>query len=393
MRVIAVLIAGAILAGAAVVVCVAPPRENDTPAFETAAIVPSIAPLEDALTLGVAPGPDRADIVLVILAFDGASARARPVPVALSGGEADPMAVMARAGRAALEQFARGGDAPLVELPLAAFRPSGRGILQVATGTNFPEHAAEVGATRPFFFPKFGPATSAVTTVTRPAGALLDYEVEICARFDRAIASLADLEAAIVGLFLCGDFTDRAVLTRLVEPGDLDSGRGFSDAKSGPDFFPTGPFLVFPRDPRAFVAAERITTSVDGVARQDARGAAMTLDFAGIATRVTEIGAVARWTHRGAPVPLVPDGVHPVGAALMSGTPAGVIYRAPDTREIACGVAAYVCLGGFLGGSGPVAYVRERYIERLASAGRFLRPNQVVRHGSLRLGAIEVRVR
>ena len=72
---------------------------------------------------------------------------------------------------------------------------------------------------------------------------LLDYEVELCMRFDRTISSPEDFDAAVKGLFLCGDFTDRGKLIRLVDPDNLDSGRGFSDGKSRVDFYPSGALL------------------------------------------------------------------------------------------------------------------------------------------------------
>ena len=88
-----------------------------------------------------------------------------------------------------------------------------------------------------------------------------------------------DFDTAVKGLFLCGDFTNRNALVELVDPDNLDSGHGFSDSKSGPDFFPTGPFIVVPKDLASFVSNLRMTTSVNQQARQDARGGEMTLDF------------------------------------------------------------------------------------------------------------------
>jgi 2-keto-4-pentenoate hydratase/2-oxohepta-3-ene-1,7-dioic acid hydratase in catechol pathway len=118
--------------------------------------------------------------------------------------------------------------------------PGGR---HLGIGTNFPEHAEEAHSESVFVFPKFGTATPARTTVAAPEGGLLDYEVELCMRFDRPIRSLDDFDAAVKGLFLCADFTDRIALLELADPDNLDSGYGFSDAKSGPGFFPSGPFL------------------------------------------------------------------------------------------------------------------------------------------------------
>jgi 2-keto-4-pentenoate hydratase/2-oxohepta-3-ene-1,7-dioic acid hydratase in catechol pathway len=393
---------GALLAGAALGICLRPPPGHNPAVFEGSPLIPGVAALDEAITLGLARDPDGVLTPVLVLGFEGQAAageaqgretvRGKAVPASISGGETELMTLMTRAQPGALRALADDPSQPVRSWALSAFLPTGRGERQIAAGTNFPEHAEEVAVAQPFQFPKFGPATPALATVAAAPAMLLDYEGELCLRFDRPVSSPETFEAALKGIFLCGDFTDRAVLTRLVRPGDVGSGIGFSDAKSGPDLFPTGPFLVFPRDWRAFVAAERFTTAVDGSPRQDARGRQMSLAFDALAARAVTDGDAPRWLHRGAPAQLAPGGVIAEGAALMSGTPAGVIYRPPDALEIACGIGAYVCLGRFLTGERPVAFVIERYLARLSAAGHFLQPGQTVRHASSRLGAITVHV-
>jgi 2-keto-4-pentenoate hydratase/2-oxohepta-3-ene-1,7-dioic acid hydratase in catechol pathway len=124
--------------------------------------------------------------------------------------------VMSKVGTTGLEAALRSADRR--ELAIKDLLPAaGGGVRHLATGTNFREHAKEAGIDTVFNFPKFGPATPARSTVKLRPGALLDYEVEICARFDRDIRSLADFDAARKGFFLCGDFTDRARLLRLID--------------------------------------------------------------------------------------------------------------------------------------------------------------------------------
>jgi len=367
------------------VVCVPPPPAGNTASFETEPLRPGIADPATALTFASTLIDDSPHLLLVV---GYADAVARGIDL---GAGADPFDTLQRLGRDALIGMARTEADRSADFPLARLLPAGQAARQVATGTNFREHAQEVAVERPFNFPKFGPPTPAVTTVLRGDGVLLDYEGEICARFDRPLAATEDFAAAVKGFFLCGDFTDRALLTRLVTE-DVESGIGFSDAKSGPDFFPTGPFLVIPADWRAFVADERITTSVDGDPRQDARGAGMTLDFAALAEVMLKTGASPDWQYQGQQVPLIAAGVLPQGAALMSGTPAGVIYRPPDTREIVCGSVWHICTAGFLR-EGFRPAVIERFLGRLAAADVFLRPGQQVRHASSQLGEIIVEVR
>jgi hypothetical protein len=105
----------------------------------------------------------------------------------------------------------------------------------VASGTHFPEHQDETGSESVFNFPKFGVATPPITT---DADERLDYDVEICTRFDRDIERIEDFDAVQKGFFLCGHFSNRSVLTRLIDPDNYDSGTSFSDAKSGLERFP-----------------------------------------------------------------------------------------------------------------------------------------------------------
>jgi 2-keto-4-pentenoate hydratase/2-oxohepta-3-ene-1,7-dioic acid hydratase in catechol pathway len=305
--------------------------------------------------------------------------------------DADPFDVMSKLGpsglEAALQAPAYRSYAITDLLPAA-----GDGRRHVATGTNFREHAKEAEIDEVFNFPKFGPATPARTSVMLKPGALLDYEVEICARFDRDIRSVGDFDAARKGFFLCGDFTDRARLLRLVNPQDVGSGEGFSDAKSAKDFFPTGPFLVVPRDWRSFVRSERMTTQVNREVRQDARGGEMILDFRGIVQKAVTNGGGGTYTYRRSRIPLLTNGRIVRGAAVMSGTSEGVIFMPPRAKDFIAGGARYIATGPMLRGDSAYRALIEGFIEKEQHSGRYLRSGDVVTHGSSSMGDVVVRV-
>lgn len=306
--------------------------------------------------------------------------------------DADAFGAVAVLGTARLRQAAASGQGGR-DYPIGGLlSPAGTGTHHIATGTNFREHAREVETEEVFNFPKFGQATPARSTVAHKPGALLDYEVEICARFDRDILSMADFDAARKGFFLCGDFTDRAQLMRLIDLQDISSGQGFSDAKSGADFFPTGPFLVIPRDWRDFVTKERVTTDVNGQPRQDARGGEMILDFRAIVAKALTNGGGGRYVFRGAPVPLLTGGKVARGAAVMSGTSAGVVFRPPHLRDFISGGAAYIFTGPMLRGEEAQRVMIDRFIEKERRAGRYLKPGDIVTHRSSSMGELRVRV-
>lgn len=263
----------------------------------------------------------------------------------------------------------------------------------VASGTNFPEHAEEANSQAVFNFPKFGQATPARTTVVAEAEVLLDYEVELCVRFDRDIRSIEDFDAATKGFFLCGDFTDRASLTRLVDPENYNSGSGFSDAKSGPGFFPTGSFIVIPYDWEAFIDSERMTTTVNGMARQDARGGEMILDFRQLVIRVLdETKHPEQFLYKNSEVPLIVDGVIPRGAALMSGTSEGVIFTPPTNCDILHGIGSAIISGQVGSRDAVVSAIRERFLRGEIESGRFLQAGDVIEYQSGSMGDIRVAV-
>ncbi|WP_299743174.1 fumarylacetoacetate hydrolase family protein [uncultured Tateyamaria sp.] len=269
---------------------------------------------------------------------------------------------------------------------------AGSGNRHVASGTNFVEHAEETQSQSVFNFPKFGQPTPPVTEVTHAPGVLLDYEVELCMLFDRNIATIDDFDEAEKGLFLCGDFTDRAVLSRMIDVDNFDSGSGFSDAKSGPDFFPTGGFLVVPNDWKSFVGNERIVTFRNGQLRQDARGGEMILDFRQLTERVLADATSTRFVYQGRAHTLIEDRRISLGQVLMSGTPEGVIFMPPSWRQMTRGVIRYLWSGAFLNGTSGYEGVVNSFIRDELESKRFLQPDEQITYVSASMGTVSVTV-
>ncbi|MBI1402774.1 MAG: hypothetical protein GC147_06145 [Porphyrobacter sp.] len=360
--------------------------------FESEPLVPGIAPLDEAVTLALFPRADGRTGTMLVLDRSGERITGIDLAELGAGPTEDPFAALAGAD---LSQVLAGNAARLAQITMqiAELLPAGpAGTQHIGTGTNFPEHAAEANSTAVFQFPKFGPATPARTQVRADEGILLDYEVEICVRFDRPLRSPEDFDAATKGFFLCGDFTNRNALINLADPDNLDSGKGFSDAKSGPDFFPTGPFLVVPRDWRSFVAAQRMTTAVNGSPRQDARGSEMTLDFRALAAKALADMETPRFLYRDAYTRLMPDRAIPTSATLMSGTSEGTIFTPPTRADLIEAAVAYALAGGPLARESLLDVARRTFIANERAGGHYLQPGDVVRHGSSALGDIEVLV-
>lgn len=369
-----------------------PDPQFNRASFEDKPLVARLAPLDEAVTLAQFRADDGRVRTVLVLAHEGERVTGIDLGDLGAGDGEDPFAALAGADLAPL-QAGRAASVPHITLALADLLPTAPGgTRHIGTGTNFPEHAEEANSSSVFQFPKFGPATPARTQVRAPKGILLDYEVEICVRFDRPLLSAEDFDAAIKGFFLCGDFTNRNALINLADPDNLDSGSGFSDAKSGPDFFPTGPFLVIPRDWQTFVANLRMTTSVNGAPRQDARGREMNLDFRALAVKALADMAAPRFLYQGDYTRLMPDRTIPATATLMSGTAEGTIFTPPTRGDLIEAAVAYVVHGGPLSRRPLIDVARETFIANELAGGHYLQHGDVVRHGSNHMGDILITV-
>lgn len=367
----------------------APDPKGNPASFEEAALDPRLAPLDEAVTLAQFAGADGKAVTLLVTAFDAAGVSGIALSDLGAAQTGNPLRDLA-----SLQNLPGTLPAgPRLRLAYDVLLPSAPGGgVHIGTGTNFPEHAEEASSSAVFQFPKFGTATPARTRIAAQPGILLDYEVELCMRFDRDIASLADFDAATKGVFLCGDFTNRNALVELADPDNLDSGSGFSDAKSGPGHFPSGPFLVVPHDWKAFVAGTRMTTAVNGAARQDARGGEMVMDFRALVAKALGDMQRARFLYRGTFHRLAPQGRITADMTLMSGTSEGVIFTPPSRADMIEGLLAYAGAGGPLSGAGLIDMVKREFLANELASGHFLQPGDRVVHGSDRLGDIVAEV-
>jgi 2-keto-4-pentenoate hydratase/2-oxohepta-3-ene-1,7-dioic acid hydratase in catechol pathway len=358
---------------------------------EASPLVPVVAAAQTAFTFAQSRNPAGRIVTLLVTGLGRDVVQAIDLTSIGAPLDSDVFDVMSKIGSAGLDGALKAADRRNYAMD-SLLPAGGAGLRHIATGTNFREHAEEAGVGEVFNFPKFGPATPARTSVVLRPDALLDYEVEICARFDRDVGSVTDFDAARKGFFLCGDFTDRARLMRLVDPKNVASGRGFSDAKSAPDFFPTGAFLVIPRDWKTFVGRERMSTEVNGEVRQDARGGEMMLDFRGIVRKALTNGGGGSYTYHGSSVPLLAGGTIKRGAVVMSGTSEGVVFVPPSARDYLMGGTRYIFTGPMFRGESAQRVMIEGFIDKERQAGRYLQSGDVVNHRSSTMGDLTVRV-
>ncbi len=170
----------------------------------------------------------------------------------------------------------------------------------VAIGSNYRDHAAEMGKPVPRIPKIFLKAPSAVIydgepIVIPPRTTRVDHEAELAVVIgERATRVPRDSAMDIVaGYTICNDVTARDF--------QLEDGV-FARAKGFDSFCPLGPVLVTGIDPSDLA----ITCSVNGVLRQNSRTSQLVFDIATLIAFVTDI------------MTLMP------GDVISTGTPAGV---------------------------------------------------------------------
>lgn len=259
-----------------------------------------------------------------------------------------------------------------------------RGVAHIAAGTNYPAHGEEVGHEQAFLFPKISAATGPRSTIVADPGGLLDYEVEVCARFDRELRSVADFDAARKGLFLCGDFSDRATLVKKLDLRDVGSGDGFPDAKSGSDRFPVGAFLVVPRDWKSFLKEVDIATYVNGGRRQYAQAGDMLKDLRAIVGETLEGAQTRTWLFKDGRIAMVGRTAIDTGSAVLTGTGDGVVFKKPDAAVMKSVMQAK--------GRPEQLAALDRYVKDEIKKRIYLQPGDKVVYGSNYLGTIDTKV-
>jgi 2-keto-4-pentenoate hydratase/2-oxohepta-3-ene-1,7-dioic acid hydratase in catechol pathway len=359
------------------------PACSAAPSIPSPATTPELAPLATAYTFAQVR---KGNVISTLLVTARSAASVTAIDLSELAGlhSADAFDVINRFSAAQLDALA-GEKSRTQTHPLARLLGVGpRGVAHIAAGTNYPEHGKEVGVDEAFLFPKISSASGPRSTLIATPAALMDYEVEVCARFDRELMSVADYDEARKGLFLCGDFSDRATLVRNINLKDVTSGDGFPDAKSGSDRFPVGPFLVVPKDWKAFLAGVVIETHVDGERRQHANAGDMIKDLRTIVQETLAQAKTRTWSYQGGRIPMVDRPAIATGSAVLTGTGEGVVFKAPGPEVINALMSA--------ADRDQQRDVIEKYLAGEVSKGIYLRPGNAVRYSSNYLGWIDTDV-
>lgn len=271
----------------------------------------------------------------------------------------------------------------------ALLSPAGSGSHHLAMGLNYALHADEVDASHePFLFLKLTEPTRQ-QAIRYHNDRLLDYEVELCARPLETITQ-ATIDNARFAFFLCGDFTDRADLVRHIDQDKLQSGKGFSRSKSLPGYFPTGPYLVIPKQQQRFIDSIQLTTTLNGEVKQSASGQLMIWDLRKMLSELFQHIDRDRPTYSAASRWLPTEGLSPA-VSLLTGTPSGVLMRPPGRWfKVRMGSWYFVSLQLLRSDVDVRSYVIERYLQQQFTEQRFIQAGDKVVLTASYLGSIEV---
>ncbi|MCE7070563.1 fumarylacetoacetate hydrolase family protein [Dyadobacter sp. CY327] len=265
------------------------------------------------------------------------------------------------------------------------------GNTHLAIGINYAEHGVETGQVRPFMFPKYVRTDPAVHELKYTKGWLLDHEVELGIVFPKAVCSAAEMKGMMIGFLVVNDFTDRATLMRKMDSQNVASGKGFPDGKSKEGFLPTGPYMVVPRDWRAFANELNLSLSVNGQQRQHGSAKDMVWDINKIIEESLSVKGKKKSYYQDKMVNLFEGSCIPANSIIITGTPAGVVFNAPSKGFIMGAVFKYIFTGGFFG-SKMHPYIMQQYLKKEMKNTRYLKPGDQVETTISYLGTIKTEI-
>ncbi len=275
-----------------------------------------IAPVQDALTFArTANG----EVFLVV------AASAETITGISLAGYSDPpftdaIDAFLTLGRQTLLDISHDGSPQSVPWPDLGI-PIEEHYPHIAAGTNYQDHAEEVGHEGdPFLFPKLSHVTAWNADVVEAAR--LDYEVEICAV---PLGEHSEQRPATLAYLLCGDYTDRWSLVKNIDTGGVMGQTGFPIAKGGPTRLPVGALLVIPQH-ADFYESMDISLYVNDVLRQQSSASLMRWSPMEILSRALADCESPYYTANTV-VRIGDCDAIPARTVILTGTPGGVMFK------------------------------------------------------------------
>ena len=277
-----------------------------------------------------------------------------------------------------------------VTVSYEALLPAIEGDRHIAIGINYDEHGEETSVDAPFLFPKIVNTDAAIHHLKYTPGWLLDHEVELGLVFPNAVCSNVNLSDRRIGFLVVNDYSERATLMRELDVKDVKNGRGFPNAKSMKGFLPTGPYIVVPRNWQSFVAELKLDLHVNGVARQSGYAKDMVWNISKIIEE-TLASKSRTWPCHDKNVGLLENNCIPANSIIITGTPAGVIFKKPTTGFKIKTVSKYLFTFKFFSHQ-VLPYVMQEHLKKQIREDKYLKPGDFVETSISFLGTIKTTI-
>jgi len=171
----------------------------------------------------------------------------------------------------------------------------------------------------------------------------------------------------------------------------MQSGAGFSVAKSLPGYFPTGPYMVIPQDKDAFLDTLTFTLARNRQIQQQSSTSAMIWSLQTSIQKIFAADAGNFPTHTVETQHWLERERIPDTTVILTGTPASVIMRPPSLSYKITRFFPYLFSGSIR--NMPVReYVIERYIDDLLDDKKFLQPGEQIQLQGKYLGQMHLDV-
>ncbi|MCD9017635.1 fumarylacetoacetate hydrolase family protein [Parachryseolinea silvisoli] len=277
-----------------------------------------------------------------------------------------------------------------VTVPYEALLPAIEGNKHIAIGINYDEHGEETSVDAPFLFPKIVDTDPAIHHLKYTPGWLLDHEVELGLVFPDAVCSNLDLPNQRIGFLVVNDYSERATLMRELDVKNVKNGKGFPNAKSMKGFLPTGPYIVVPRDWQSFVAELTLDLHVNGVIRQSGFAKDMVWNISKIIEE-TLASKNRTWPCHNKNVGLLENDCIPANSIIITGTPAGVIFKKPTTGFKVKTASKYFLTFSFFSHQ-LLPYVMQEHLKKQIREDKYLKPGDFVETSISFLGTIKTTI-
>jgi len=262
--------------------------------------------------------------------------------------------------------------------------PAGRANHHLALGLNYSEHTKEVNSkSQPFLFAKNTHATRE-NSISVNSGQLLDYEVELCIKPFKQ--SIEQLKSTDFGLFLCGDFTERRTMLLKMDIDNIQTGQGFSEAKSKKNYFPTGPYLIITENLSELLNKTAFSLSLNNQIKQQAEGKQMIWSLKNINEHYQQAIKKNIAVKNGLTSDVIAS-----GGVVLTGTPQGVLFRPPSLSLKIKSILSYL-FSDFCCHSTIKSYVIDRHIKQQLENKITLQPDDKLLLQGDYLGEIKLTV-